>query len=270
MPSFLTQPWDDPAIFGELEDRESTPLLRLYRLLGFWNGCLLPPMVTLIVVELLVGQSVHKLLHDEALLVGFCVFFALEWTVGLALARSKKSYLRNLWLGLDLLSSIPFGFLFQAGRLARISRVGKLFRLGSYARATKLLRLRRLKIDVLRFSRAAVILLSVAASGAVAIRAIEPETVSTASDAFWWSLVTISTVGYGDIYPTTEPGRVVGMVLIVFGIGVYGYVAGLTTDAVTHPEDTREHLETLDAIARLEAKVTELTAMIEQDRSGPD
>lgn len=265
-PRVLTRPADDPEIFAWDSAEPRPRLARLHKAVAFLNGCLLAPMLTLIVAELVVGQEVHKLLHDELLMVGFCASFATEWLLGLLVTRSKRRYLKNVWLGLDLLSSVPFGFLFQAGRLARLGRLGRFFRFAGYAKAAKVLRLQRIRLDAMRFTRAAAILLSVAASGAIAIRSAEPETANTFTDAFWWSLVTISTVGYGDIYPHSFSGRIVGIVLIVFGIGVYGYVAGLTTDAVTHPEDAREHQETMAAIERLERKVEALSrALADRD-----
>ena len=48
-------------------------------------------------------------------------------------------------------------------------------------------------------------------------------------DAVWWSVVTSTTVGYGDIYPVTWEGRLVGMLLMLFGIGLVGTVAGLVS-----------------------------------------
>ncbi len=53
------------------------------------------------------------------------------------------------------------------------------------------------------------------------------------------------------------------MVLIVFGIGVYGYVAGLTTDAITHPDDQEDHKEVMAALSTLRSDVDERLARIE-------
>jgi len=197
----LLRPNEDPDLLGELPPDHRPGLQRVHRAVVFVNNCLLGPMVTLIAVELIVGQNVHKLLHDDLLMVGFCASFAVEWLLGL-------------------------------------------------------------KLDLVRCPRATFTVISVAACSALAIRAIEPQTVGSFADAQWWSVVTISTVGYGDIYPVSDAGRAVGIALIVFTIGVYGYVAGLTTGAVTHPEDALEHQETLDAIAGLEAKIDRLTRQL--------
>jgi voltage-gated potassium channel len=45
--------------------------------------------------------------------------------------------------------------------------------------------------------------------------------IHTASDALWWSLVTVATVGYGDLYPVTNPGRLVGVLMMIVGVGVF-------------------------------------------------
>ena len=47
----------------------------------------------------------------------------------------------------------------------------------------------------------------------------------TASDSLWWSITTITTVGYGDLYPVTEAGRMVGAVLMICGIVVIGAIS---------------------------------------------
>ena len=52
-------------------------------------------------------------------------------------------------------------------------------------------------------------------------------------DSFWWAMVTVSTVGYGDIYPVTTGGRLTAMLLMLIGVGVLGsYVAAITNYVV--------------------------------------
>ena len=65
-------------------------------------------------------------------------------------------------------------------------------------------------------------------AGAYSILVVEPNhsQIQSISEALWWSLVTVSTVGYGDMYPETTAGRLVAAPLIVVGVGVCGYIAG--------------------------------------------
>ncbi len=50
--------------------------------------------------------------------------------------------------------------------------------------------------------------------------------IHNAYDAFWWTLVTLSTIGYGDIVPQTEEGRFVASLLILFGVGLFSALSG--------------------------------------------
>ena len=50
--------------------------------------------------------------------------------------------------------------------------------------------------------------------------------ITTASDALWYTIVTISTVGYGDQYPVTDAGRILGALIIVVGVGIFGTFTG--------------------------------------------
>jgi voltage-gated potassium channel len=84
-------------------------------------------------------------------------------------------------------------------------------------------------------------------AGAMAFRIVEPYSTNSFFEAIWWSLVTLSTVGYGDVMPRTPDGRIVAMVLIVAGIGVFGYAAGFVAQLFSDPEED-EILQRVKAI----------------------
>ena len=64
-----------------------------------------------------------------------------------------------------------------------------------------------------------------------------PQRPTTAGDALWYVIVTMSTVGYGDRYPVTEIGRMFGVVIIVVGVGVFGTLTGFLANAFLSPSD---------------------------------
>jgi voltage-gated potassium channel len=88
-------------------------------------------------------------------------------------------------------------------------------------------------------------------------------------DAAWWSVSTMSTVGYGDVYPVTAQGRIVGVALMVVGVSLLGVVTA--TVASWFIERTAEEAESredhiLAELQALSARVDTLTALIRTDR----
>jgi voltage-gated potassium channel len=226
--------------------------------LASMNNLCLPPMATIMVFELALAESTKENIAADWFMLMFCISFGSEWLLGLLLAAEKKVYLWNFWLLADLISAIPFSWLFQTGRVVRMARVARVLRLARYrklARVARLARFSRLKLDLTRVLRAFGLLASVAFSGALALRITEPELVRDLFEAFWWALVTISAVGYGDIVPTSPGGRVVGMLLILGSLGVFGYAAALATSALQHPESVDNHAETMTALKQTEERL---------------
>jgi voltage-gated potassium channel Kch len=103
--------------------------------------------------------------------------------------------------------------------------------------------------------------------------------IRTGPEALWWGIVTITTVGYGDFYPVTNPGRVVGALTMLNGIAVLGTLTGYLANAflspkkVTHaapaPEDARAQLEEIRLQLEENARVTsELHARLGEIANG--
>ncbi|HEU5139697.1 MAG TPA: ion channel [Bacillales bacterium] len=92
---------------------------------------------------------------------------------------------------------------------------------------------KRLMRKALRLSSWSIVVASliVVFGATFAAYAIEPETFKTPFDAFWWVMTTVTTVGYGDFYPHTTAGRIVGIFLFVFGVGLVGVTIGKIVDA---------------------------------------
>lgn len=91
--------------------------------------------------------------------------------------------------------------------------------------------LKKYKIDNLVISVVAILFLA-----ALPMRHIEPSFDSYA-DALWWAIVTMTTVGYGDLYPETTVGRLIASVLMLIGIGMIGLVTGTVASIFTRSKD---------------------------------
>ena len=64
--------------------------------------------------------------------------------------------------------------------------------------------------------------------------------ITSASDALWYVIVTISTVGYGDEFPVTNNGRIAGALIIVIGVGIFGTFTGYLANVFLRPAKERE------------------------------
>jgi voltage-gated potassium channel len=83
--------------------------------------------------------------------------------------------------------------------------------------------------------------------------------ITTAEDAVWWSICTVTTVGYGDLYPTSWEGRIVAFVLMVTGASSFGALSGLIAGHFLQHEDDHQ-----DELRDLTAQVACLRQLIEE------
>ena len=133
---------------------------------------------------------------------------------------------------IDLLSILPSLAILSNGfrvlRVLRMIRVLRVFKALRYSRSIKILR------NVLHSSRDSLIAVCALAGGYILISAlvifnVEPETFNTFFDAIYWATVSLTTVGYGDIYPVTTIGRIITMVSAISGVAVVALPAGIIT-----------------------------------------
>jgi voltage-gated potassium channel len=96
--------------------------------------------------------------------------------------------------------------------------------------------------------------------------------ITSGASAFWWALVTMTTVGYGDYVPVTFPGQVVAMFLMIFGVGIFviltNFVAARLDSLRRRSEDSVSLLRQENASIR--AELAEIKALLQQQRSAAD
>ena len=153
------------------------------------------------------------------------VFFAVEYFLRLYAARRRLEYALSFYGLIDFLTWIPI-VLFQHGFLAlRLLRIFRLLKLLRYLRAMRLYFASLSDVFDMVFVVLATICIIILVSGNV-IHLIEPETFPDAYIGCWWALVTMSTVGYGDLVPTSILGKAAAAVLMLTGITMFALLTG--------------------------------------------
>ena len=155
-----------------------------------------------------------------------CVVFFGDFLVSLYRAENKWRYFIT-WGWIDLLSSIPVLDATRWGRAARILRVLRVLRglRATYMMAT-LVKQNRGQHTVMAAALAVIMLITFCSIAVLNFEAGEQGNIKSAEDAVWWSITTITTVGYGDRYPTTTEGRMIAVLLMSAGVGLFGTFSG--------------------------------------------
>ena len=206
------------------------------------------------------------------------IFFAMDFLIRFIAASSKSHYFFREYGWADMLSSLPFSQtnILRLFRLIKVYRLIKDYGVRNIGRAivkdradSALFTLLFVAILVLEFGSLGMLKLEVDAQGS---------NITDASDALWYMIVTMSTVGYGDEYPVTTAGRVLGGLVILIGVGIFGTLTGYLANFFLAPARTNEparEQETdvqakLRALKDLQAQqqraIDELESLLGEDR----
>ena len=94
--------------------------------------------------------------------------------------------------------------------------------------------------------------------------------ITSASDALWYTIVTISTVGYGDQYPVTNEGRVIGSLIIVVGVGIFGTFTGYLANLFLSPSRKQAAARPSLTSEKAELEVGQLKALLAKQQAAMD
>ena len=198
-------------------------------------------MMAVIVISIIPLWS-HKdtslfLLIDRITAVIFIIDYLLRWFVAdFKLNRGVVSYFLypfSFMAVIDLLSILPSlsvlgrGFkLFKIFRLLRTFKVFRVFKAFRYSKSIGVI------VNVFKKQKESLLVVGGFALFYIAVSALvifnaEPETFPTMFDAFYWATISLTTVGYGDVYATSQIGRIITMISSVLGIAIVALPASI-------------------------------------------
>ena len=180
-----------------------------------------------------ISEQTRNLLnwYDNAV----CFIFLYDFTMNMLDARKNKTnYFIKERGWLDLLGSIPsfglttYGGLLRLARLSRLARIGRLLRGQNKKELVDDIVKNRNQYTAFITILLTVIVLTVASVLVLQFESKNPDAnIQTGWDSFWYSVVTITTVGYGDRFPITIGGRITAMFIMFMGVGIIGVLASI-------------------------------------------
>lgn len=175
------------------------------------------------------------------------ILFSIEYVLRIYVAKKPFQYIFSFYGLVDFLAILPFYLntttdlrSLRAFRIFRIFRAFKLIRynkaLNRFHQAWKIVR-----EEVVLFLIVTGIFLYLASAGIYYFEnAEQPEIFTSIFSSAWWSVVTLTTVGYGDVYPVTTGGKLFTFFILMIGVGIVTIPAGLVSSALTKAREMEE------------------------------
>lgn len=210
-----------------------------------------------------ISKNIKSVFHviETVSVVLFTVEYVLRvWTSDLMhpeynAHKARLRYMISFMAVIDLLSILPFYIPFiipidlRVLRTLRITRLFRLFKVNRYTSALTIIgKVFKRKASQLVASMFVVFLLMLIASILMynIENAAQPDTFHNAFDALWWAIATLTTVGYGDIYPITAGGRILSSIIAVLGIGLVAVPTGIISAGFMEEIEVNKHSQEHD------------------------
>lgn len=217
---------------------------------GRWFDYFIQSLIVLSLISFAIETLPDLPMPIRLSLAGFEVFvifvFTAEYALRIYAARNRWGYIFSFFGLVDLIAILPFYIVFaldlRVVRAFRILRVFRVLKLVRFNRAVERYKMAYsiVKEELALFFVVTGILTYLAAAGIHFFEhEAQPEQFQSIFHSFWWAIVTITTVGYGDVYPITLGGRIFTLFILVAGVGVVTVPAGLVASALSKAREVQ-------------------------------
>ena len=170
--------------------------------------------------------------------------FTIEYILRLWLSDKKLKFAFSFFGIIDLLAILPFYLSFGIDlRSIRIFRLFRLFRIFKMLRFNQAIlhfskAMKSIKEELILFFMISTFLLFLSSVGIYYFEnPAQPEVFKSVFHSLWWAIATLTTVGYGDIYPITAGGKIFTSIMLLIGLGIVAVPTGLIASALTKTKD---------------------------------
>ena len=185
-----------------------------------------------------------KFLHNFEV---FCIaIFSIEYLLRISVSKKPLSYIFSFYGIIDFLAVIPYYLSSVDLRFLRAFRIFRIFRAFKLIRYNKALNrfqiaYRIVKEELMLFMIVILILLFIVSAGIYFFEnEAQPDVFKSIFHSAWWSIVTLTTVGYGDVYPITIGGKIFTFFVLIIGVGVVTVPAGLVATSLSKAREIQE------------------------------
>jgi voltage-gated potassium channel len=173
--------------------------------------------------------------------LGLTAIFIADFSYRMITAKSRSFYFVRDWGWADLLACVP---LFRIFRLFRIVKAYKIVKKLGPENIARHLSQKRAEFALYILIFAVIVILEMGSAWVLMAESTSPQAnITNADDALWWAYVTITTVGYGDKYPVTALGRIIGIIVMTTGVGIFATFAGYLSSKLLSPPKELEKME---------------------------
>lgn len=175
------------------------------------------------------------------------VIFSIEYLLRVYVSKNPLKYIFSFYGIIDILSILPFYLSkFLDLRFLRAFRIFRIFRALKLMRYNKALNRFRLgflivKEEIILFFLVTLVLIFITSAGIYFFEnEAQPEVFKSVFHSAWWSIVTLTTVGYGDVYPITLGGKMFTFFVLMIGVGLVTVPAGLVATALSKARENEK------------------------------
>lgn len=168
------------------------------------------------------------------------MIFTVEYVLRIVVASNRPKFIFSFFGMIDLLAIVPFylsvGVDLRVARAFRLLRLIRILKLARYSQAVQRFHLAFIiaKEEIFLFMFVAAILLYLSGVGIYYFEnAAQPQAFASVFHSLWWAVATLTTVGYGDVYPITTGGKCFTFFVLIIGLGVVSVPAGLIASALS-------------------------------------